>query len=95
MKSNPSLEPFQSAENVKKNVDCMYPTSYFGYQIVETASVSALGSYDARLLASVAKEVLKNRGDWSKRRDRRAFRTVFAKSNGERIAIRTVYGYRS
>jgi len=26
------LEPFQSAEKVKKNVDCMYPTSYFGYQ---------------------------------------------------------------
>jgi hypothetical protein len=62
---------------------------------METASVSAVGSYDAWLFASVAKEVLKNRRDPVEAHGSKSFRAVFTNLNGERTAIRTVYGYRS
>jgi hypothetical protein len=54
---------------------------------VETASVLAVRSYDARLLASVAKEVLKNRGDRSKAQGSKSlsycFREIERRENRE------------
>ena len=54
---------------------------------METASVSAVGSYDAGLLASVANEVLKNRRDPVEVHGLRSFRTVFKNLNGERNRV--------